>query len=722
MVTDAKKKVQAGDFKFFFFGTGAERTRLFFFCWGKRKNRISAGFSHHHTLGLDQWPPFGEMPLLCTIFVLFAALGAQGAVVTQEWREATDYSNVVVSPSDAAWGPITASCAAAASCALPALFLSDALVSSRFGFVFPSGAKILAINVSLDVRASVAPTRSDRGIQLYEIALVHPDLGVGAVSGWNFNFTASLWNTSWITRLFPLPQHSVLWGGEDWLTPANVSRIEFGLYIRLAHLDIQAATGLVKCARVGVTYEYEPASSTAVAAAAATSSSSSSLPSSSSSSTAAAAATGETAGMPSSGGPTEAPRTSPAQDTATATGSKKISELLIVIVGVGYTVLILSAAGLMKLAMRRKAKRRGVHLPVRSSDLAASGESFSVSTNGTELSLAESDDTTPIGRSVKNLEFYDVQIEHVIGAGHYGSVFSGTWQGNDVACKKLHSGSSGDDIIKELRILNDFKHPNIVHVYGLFIEREAEGAPKYIVMERVNGGALDAFLRSESQHQMLTDRNLVLLCVNVAAGMKYVAAHGIIHRDLSARNLLVHEDAQYGKLVVKISDFGLGYELGNDQDYCRVSDVFKAVPVRHSPPEVIMEGRFSEESDVWSFGIVIWEVFSFGEVPYDNLDVANTDDTNAIATWVCDSGYRLPRPERCPELAFAIAQRCWHAQADKRPKFAALYPNLSSLHESMYSDELDLTPGLAHMMRQSDERTPDSFYCDLEQFKDDDAA
>ncbi|NXD46648.1 EPHB4 protein, partial [Copsychus sechellarum] len=155
----------------------------------------------------------------------------------------------------------------------------------------------------------------------------------------------------------------------------------------------------------------------------------------------------------------------------------------------------------------------------------------------------------------------------------------------------------------------------------------------------------------------------------IAAGMRYLAEAGFVHRDLAARNILV--DAH---LVCKVSDFGLSRALDTpgDSDPTYTSSLGGKIPIRWTAPEAIAFRTFTSASDAWSYGIVMWEVLSFGERPY--WDMSNQDVINAI-----EQDYRLPPPPRCPPALHRLMLDCWQRERSARPTFPHLVRALDRL-------------------------------------------
>ncbi|XP_065590236.1 tyrosine-protein kinase Fes/Fps isoform X2 [Cyrtonyx montezumae] len=173
------------------------------------------------------------------------------------------------------------------------------------------------------------------------------------------------------------------------------------------------------------------------------------------------------------------------------------------------------------------------------------------------------------------------------------------------------------------------------------------------------------FLRSEGPH--LKVKELIKMTENAAAGMEYLESKHCIHRDLAARNCLVTE-----KNTLKISDFGMSRQE-EDGIYASTGGM-KQIPVKWTAPEALNYGRYSSESDVWSFGILLWEAFSLGAVPYANL--SNQQTREAV-----EQGVRLEPPEQCPEDVYRLMQRCWEYDPRRRPSFGAVHQELIAIRK-----------------------------------------
>ncbi|XP_007908799.2 ephrin type-B receptor 1 [Callorhinchus milii] len=270
----------------------------------------------------------------------------------------------------------------------------------------------------------------------------------------------------------------------------------------------------------------------------------------------------------------------------------------------------------------------------------------------------------------KEIDVSCVKIEEVIGAGEFGEVYKGRLKlpGKReiyAAIKTLKAGYSEKqrrDFLSEASIMGQFDHPNIIRLEGVV----TKSRPVMIITEFMENGALDSFLRQNDGQ--FTVIQLVGMMRGIAAGMKYLSEMNYVHRDLAARNILVNSN-----LVCKVSDFGLSRYLQDDtSDPTYTSSLGGKIPVRWTAPEAIAYRKFTSASDVWSYGIVMWEVMSFGERPY--WDMSNQDVINAI-----EQDYRLPPPMDCPASLHQLMLDCWQKDRNARPKFAQIVNTLDKM-------------------------------------------
>uniref|UniRef100_A0AAX7TGA0 receptor protein-tyrosine kinase n=1 Tax=Astatotilapia calliptera TaxID=8154 RepID=A0AAX7TGA0_ASTCA len=270
----------------------------------------------------------------------------------------------------------------------------------------------------------------------------------------------------------------------------------------------------------------------------------------------------------------------------------------------------------------------------------------------------------------KEIDVSSIHIEKVIGMGEFGEVCSGRLrvQGKReiyVAIKSLKAGYSDKqrrDFLSEASIMGQFDHPNIIRLEGVVTRCK----PLMIITEYMENGSLDAFLRKHDGQ--FTVIQLVGMLRGIASGMKYLSDMNYVHRDLAARNILVNSN-----LVCKVSDFGLSRVLEDDPEATGtyLSPGGK-IPIRWTAPEAIAYRKFTTASDVWSYGIVMWEVVSYGERPY--WDMNNQDVIKAI-----EEGYRLPAPMDCPVVLHQLMLDCWERDRAERPTFSQILNMLDKL-------------------------------------------
>ncbi|XP_023408770.1 tyrosine-protein kinase Fes/Fps isoform X4 [Loxodonta africana] len=264
------------------------------------------------------------------------------------------------------------------------------------------------------------------------------------------------------------------------------------------------------------------------------------------------------------------------------------------------------------------------------------------------------------------LNHEDLVLGEQIGRGNFGEVFSGRLRADNTpvavkSCRETLPPDLKAKFLQEARILKQYSHPNIVRLIGVCTQKQ----PIYIVMELVQGGDFLTFLRTEGTR--LRVKTLLQMVGDAAAGMEYLESKCCIHRDLAARNCLVTE-----KNVLKISDFGMSREEA-DGVYA-ASGGLRQVPVKWTAPEALNYGRYTSESDVWSFGILLWETFSLGAPPYPNLSNQQTRD-------FVENGGRLPCPELCPDAVFRLMEQCWAYEPGQRPSFSTIYQELQSIRK-----------------------------------------
>ncbi|XP_059106296.1 cytoplasmic tyrosine-protein kinase BMX [Peromyscus eremicus] len=267
-----------------------------------------------------------------------------------------------------------------------------------------------------------------------------------------------------------------------------------------------------------------------------------------------------------------------------------------------------------------------------------------------------------LGSGIWELKREEISLLKELGSGQFGVVQLGKWKGQyDVAVKMIKEGAmSEDEFFQEAQTMMKLSHPKLVKFYGVCSKKY----PIYIVTEYITNGCLLNYLKSHGKG--LETSQLLEMCYDVCEGMAFLESHQFIHRDLAARNCLVDSD-----LSVKVSDFGMTRYVLDDQ---YVSSVGTKFPVKWSSPEVFHYFKYSSKSDVWAFGILMWEVFSLGKQPYDLYD-------NSEVVVKVSQGHRLYRPQLASDTVYQIMYSCWHELPEKRPTFQQLLSAIEPLRE-----------------------------------------
>ncbi|XP_077027983.1 muscle, skeletal receptor tyrosine-protein kinase isoform X4 [Agelaius phoeniceus] len=293
-----------------------------------------------------------------------------------------------------------------------------------------------------------------------------------------------------------------------------------------------------------------------------------------------------------------------------------------------------------------------------------------------------------------SLEYPRNNIEYVrdIGEGAFGRVFQARAPGllpyepfTMVAVKMLKEEASADmqaDFQREAALMAEFDNPNIVKLLGVC----AVGKPMCLLFEYMAYGDLNEYLRDRSPRNLCSlaqgslDTRLRLpnplalcctsqLCIakQVAAGMAYLSERKFVHRDLATRNCLVGEN-----MVVKIADFGLSRNMYS-ADYYKANEN-DAIPIRWMPPESIFYNRYTTESDVWAYGVVLWEIFSYGMQPYYGM-------AHEEVIYYVRDGNVLSCPDNCPLELYNLMRLCWSKLPADRPGFASIHRILERMYK-----------------------------------------
>lgn len=257
------------------------------------------------------------------------------------------------------------------------------------------------------------------------------------------------------------------------------------------------------------------------------------------------------------------------------------------------------------------------------------------------------------------INYADIEFEEEIAVGRAKTVYEGTWRGKRVAVMKMATGTCDTEAGTLARLS---KHASLIRFHGKASDNKP-GGNDYLVTELAPKGSMAAVLeRMEEGRQQLCFGVMMAVAHQICEGMEAVAAEGLIHRNLAIRNVLCFalDPADPALTDVKVCDFGL---TKSGQTFYGGE---AAAPVRWMPPESLKERRWSEQSDVWSFGVVLWELFSYGDIPFANLE------SDEEVTELVHGGDRLQCPPDCPPQVYKVMQVCWQKRAEDRPTFRSL--------------------------------------------------
>ncbi|XP_042319245.1 tyrosine-protein kinase ABL2 isoform X3 [Sceloporus undulatus] len=268
------------------------------------------------------------------------------------------------------------------------------------------------------------------------------------------------------------------------------------------------------------------------------------------------------------------------------------------------------------------------------------------------------------------MERTDITMKHKLGGGQYGEVYVGVWKKYNltVAVKTLKEDTMEvEEFLKEASVMKEIKHPNLVQLLGVCTLEP----PFYIVTEYMPYGNLLDYLR-ECNREEVTAVVLLYMATQISSAMEYLEKKNFIHRDLAARNCLVGENH-----VVKVADFGLSRLMTGDTYTAHAGAKF---PIKWTAPESLAYNTFSIKSDVWAFGVLLWEIATYGMSPYPGIDLSQVYD-------LLEKGYRMEQPEGCPPKVYELMRACWKWNPLDRPSFAETHQAFETMfHDSSISE------------------------------------
>ncbi|XP_037835553.1 tyrosine-protein kinase ABL1 isoform X2 [Kryptolebias marmoratus] len=271
------------------------------------------------------------------------------------------------------------------------------------------------------------------------------------------------------------------------------------------------------------------------------------------------------------------------------------------------------------------------------------------------------------------MERTDITMKHKLGGGQYGEVYEGVWKKYNltVAVKTLKEDTMEvEEFLKEAAVMKEIKHPNLVQLLGV-CTREP---PFYIITEFMTHGNLLDYLR-ECNREDVNAVVLLYMATQISSAMEYLEKKNFIHRDLAARNCLVGENH-----LVKVADFGLSRLMTGDTYTAHAGAKF---PIKWTAPESLAYNTFSIKSDVWAFGVLLWEIATYGMSPYPGIDLSQVYE-------LLQRDYRMERPEGCPEKVYELMTACWRWNPAERPTFAETHQAFETMfQESSISDEVE---------------------------------
>ncbi|CAF2321888.1 unnamed protein product [Rotaria sp. Silwood2] len=275
------------------------------------------------------------------------------------------------------------------------------------------------------------------------------------------------------------------------------------------------------------------------------------------------------------------------------------------------------------------------------------------------------------------IDYRELHVGKLIGSGEFAEVYEGTYRKVRVAIKVLKEATSAALFRHEADIMSSLKHPNLVNFLGV---AQKPDNTIYIVTEFMAKGSLLHYLTTRGR-SVISQKDLLGFAIDTCEGLTYLEENHIVHRDVAASNVLIADDN-----TAKVADFGLakfvettGKENGNKDSNGNIITTEKIkCRTKWTAPEALESKRYTHKSDMWSFGILVWEIFSYGRCPYPRIP-ANDVLLNL------KQGHRMEPPDGCPQEVGDIMRQAWLADPDRRPSFSQVLERLKRINSSIMS-------------------------------------
>uniref|UniRef100_G1SEQ3 Tyrosine-protein kinase receptor n=1 Tax=Oryctolagus cuniculus TaxID=9986 RepID=G1SEQ3_RABIT len=348
-----------------------------------------------------------------------------------------------------------------------------------------------------------------------------------------------------------------------------------------------------------------------------------------------------------------------------------LSLILSVVTSALVAALVLAFSGIMVVYRRKHQELQAMQMELQSPEYKLSKLRTATIMTDYNPNYCFAGKTSSIS-DLKEVPRKNITLIRGLGHGAFGEVYEGQVSGmpNDpsplqVAVKTLPEVCSEQDeldFLMEALIISKFNHQNIVRCIGVSLQ----ALPRFILLELMAGGDLKSFPRGDpalrpNQPSSLAMLDLLHVARDIACGCQYLEENHFIHRDIAARNCLLTCPGT-GR-VAKIGDFGMARDIYRASYYRKGGCAM--LPVKWMPPEAFMEGIFTSKTDTWSFGVLLWEIFSLGYMPYPSK-------SNQEVLEFVTSGGRMDPPKNCPGPVYRIMTQCWQHQPEDRPNFAII--------------------------------------------------